>query len=86
MKPVLQKSFLKSYSRLPKALKKKFAERVQLFLDNPSHPLLHIHKLSGDMFPLQSMNITGDYRALFIINVEKQQIVFYKIGTHSELY
>ena len=86
MKPVLQKSFLKDYSKLSKAVKKKFVERIQLFLDDPQHPLLRIHELKGDMKPMQSMNITGDYRALFIIDTNKQYIIFYKIGTHSELY
>ena len=86
MRPVLQKSFLKSYIKLPKGVKAKFAERVQLFLDEPNHPLLRIHELKGDMSPMKSMNIRGDYRALFIIDTKKQLIIFYKIGTHSELY
>jgi addiction module RelE/StbE family toxin len=86
MKPALQKSFLKSYAKLPQNIQKKFVERVQLFLDEPDHPLLRIHELKGDMTPLKSMNITGDYRALFTIDIKKQHIIFYKIGTHSELY
>ncbi len=86
MKPVLQKSFLKSYAKLPTGVKNKFFQRVQLFLDEPDHPILHIHALKGDMAPLQSMNITGDYRALFTIDNKKKHIIFYKIGTHSELY
>jgi len=86
MKPVLQKSFLKSYVKLPKVIQNKFFERVQLFLDEPQHPLLHIHALKGDLTPLQSMNITGDYRALFTIDTKKKLVIFYKIGTHSELY
>ncbi len=86
MKPVLQKSFLKSYAKLPKTVQKKFIERVQLFLDEPNHPILHVHALKGDMVSLQSMNTTSDYRALFTIDTKKQHIIFYKIGTHSELY
>lgn len=86
MKPVLQKSFLKSYAKLPKSVKDKFFERVQLFIDEPEHPLLHIHSLKGGMAPLKSMNITGDYRALFTVDSKKSLVIFYKIGTHSELY
>ncbi len=86
MKPVLQKSFLKSYAKLPKSVKNKFFERVQLFLDEPNHPILHVHALKGDMMPLQSINITGDYRALFTIDTKKKEIIFYKIGTHNDLY
>lgn len=86
MKPVLQKSFLKSYAKLPKTVRKKFVERVQLFLDEPDHPLLRIHELKGDLKPLKSMNITGDCRALFTIDTQKKHIIFYKIGSHSDLY
>ena len=86
MKPVLQKSFLKSYAKLPKTVQKKFVERVQLFLDEPEHPLLRVHEPKGDLTPLKSMNITGDYRAIFTINTQKKHVIFYKIGTHSDLY
>jgi addiction module RelE/StbE family toxin len=86
MKPVLQKSFTKNYAKLPKAIKKKFAEKVDLLIAEPNNPLLRRHYLKGSLLPLQSINITGDYRALFTIDRNKQLIIFYKIGTHSELY
>lgn len=86
MKLVLQKSFLKNYKKLPNNIKGKFRERAQLLLDEPSSPILRVHKLKGDMIPLQSMNVTGDYRALFIWDTRKKTITFYMIGTHSDLY
>lgn len=86
MKPVLQKSFIKSYIKLPKNIKRKFAERVEIYLSNPQNPLLKIHSLNGDMAPMQSMNITADYRALFTVDTKTKKIIFYKIGTHSEHY
>ena len=81
-----ERHFKKQYKKLPEKIQNHFDERLVLFLGHPNHPLLRIHELKGDMSPLQSMNITGDYRALFTIDAKTKQIVFYKIGTHSELY
>lgn len=81
-----ERQFKKQYKKLPKKIQNHFDERLVLFLEHPNHPLLRIHELKGDMSPLQSMNINGDYRALFTIDIKKRQIIFYKIGTHSELY
>ncbi len=55
-----------------------------MFRENQSASVLNIHQLHGDRKPLLSMNITGDYRALFLMN--KDTVTFYEIGTHSELY
>lgn len=54
------------------------------YITHGSHEILRVHTLTGNKYPLQSMNITGDYRALFIAT--KTKITFYEIGTHSELY
>ena len=85
MKDVLyNKSFIRQYTKLPVKIQKKFKERVALFKKNPRHPSLRVHKLKGAMEPLESMNVTGDVRALFVR--EGAVIIFHKIGTHSELY
>lgn len=62
----------------------KFSERLELFLSDNTNPLLNIHPLHGEMVPLISMNITSDYRVLFI--QDKKSVTFHYIGTHSELY
>ena len=85
MKDVLyNQSFTRQYTKLPVKIQKKFKERVTLFKKNPRHPSLRVHKLKGDMEPLESMDVTGDVRALFVR--EGVVIIFHKIGTHSELY
>lgn len=78
------RSFKKSYIKLPKAVQAAFDERLELLVHDMKHPLLHVHALKGSMYPLQSMNVNGDYRALFI--VAAKTVTFYEIGTHSELY
>lgn len=84
MRVFLHRHFEKQLRKLPKSIQLQFVERLTLFLDNPSNPLLRVHLLSGEKYPLESMNVSADYRALFIRN--KETITFYEIGTHSELY
>jgi mRNA-degrading endonuclease YafQ of YafQ-DinJ toxin-antitoxin module len=78
------KDFTKGFARLPKNIQQRFHERLELFLVDVSHPLLNVHHLRGEEWPLMSMNVTGDYRALFL--KQSKDIVFLRIGTHSQLY
>lgn len=78
------KKFEKQFAKLPKSVRSKFLLRLQIFRENQSANVLNIHQLQGNKRPLLSMNVTGDYRALFLIN--KDVVTFYEIGTHSELY
>ena len=85
MKEILySKNFVRQYTKLPEKIQKKFDKRIALFKKKSHHPLLRIHKLKGDMVPFESMNVTGDMRALFIRG--DAVITFHEIGTHSELY
>lgn len=81
----LHRNFIKRYIQLPKKIKDKFKERRNLFIENSFHSLLSNHSVDPTYPNWRSINITGDYRALFEVK-EKNIIVFMKIGTHSELY
>ena len=85
MEIVYKKKFIRQYAKLPVKIQKKFDERIDVFRNNPSDRRLNIHKLQGDKKPLISMNVTGDYRALFVWETE-EKARFHQIGTHSELY
>lgn len=78
------KEFQKQYKKLPKKIQVKFGERLELFIQDEKHPLLNVYTLTGADFPVESINITGDYRALFLR--QKNLAVFLRIGTHSSLY
>ncbi len=84
IKVFLATGFVRQYKKLPLKIQKKFLERVAVFKENPRHPLLRVHRLQGDMELFESMNVTGDFRALFVR--EGVAATFHKIGTHSELY
>lgn len=53
------------------------------------HPILRNHPLRGNYRGYNSINITGDWRALFSIDCDYAnniRIIFKLIGTHSQLY
>lgn len=81
----LHRNFLKNYRKLPKKIQEKFKERRNLFIENKFNPLLNNHSVEPTYPNWRSIDITGDYRALFEVK-EENLIVFMKIGTHSELY
>ena len=84
MQVLFHKSFKKQYKKLPPKVRANFDQRLALLLANPADPLLRLHKLSGNRVPLESFNVTADYRALILRT--KSAIVCMEIGTHSELY
>ena len=84
MRAEFKRSFKKQFKKLPKKVREAFGVGLDILLTGRAHSLLRIHALKGDRYPLKSMNITGDYRALFVAT--KTTITFYEIGTHSELY
>lgn len=84
MHVIFHRTFRKHYKRLPNKIQVQFDKRLLLLLSDVQHPVLNVHPLRGDAWPFLSMNVTGDYRALFTL--EKEIATFYDIGTHSELY
>jgi mRNA-degrading endonuclease YafQ of YafQ-DinJ toxin-antitoxin module len=77
--------FLKVFEKLPPGIQEKFFARLRLFQREPFHPLLNNHSVDAAYPKWRSINVTGDYRALFE-QITDDTVVFMKIGTHSELY
>jgi addiction module RelE/StbE family toxin len=84
MEILLHPSFTKDFKKMHLSVRGKFVERRQLFAANPFHPLLHNHALKGKWTGYRSINVTGDYRAIFY--VMDTAYVFVRIGTHPQLY
>ena len=84
-----KRKFAKHFARVPQEIRKAANIRLDLFASNPHHPLLRNHKLIGAYEGYRSINITGDWRAIYIevnpINGEAY-IEFVDFGTHSQLY
>jgi addiction module RelE/StbE family toxin len=81
------KNFIKNYKKRfgnnPK-MKKQYNERLQLFIDNPKHPLLQNHTLRGERLTLRAFSITGDVRVVY--TQLGRRVIFLDIGRHNQVY
>lgn len=77
--------FKKQYKKLQKKFQEQFDARLNLFLEDPTHPLLRVHPLKGTIAGYWSMNVSGDLRAIYRMDGD-DIIIFAIIGTHSKLY
>jgi len=80
------KRFSKQYDRSPQKVKNAFNKKLELFIRDSRHPILNNHPLIGQYKGFRSINVTGDWRALYS-EFESSELVFFEfIGTHSQLY
>ncbi len=84
MKITFSNDFIKQTEKLAPKLKVRLYDQITLFNNNPLNPKLRNHALKGKYSDFRSINITGDYRALYL--QREDEVVFVKIGTHSQLY
>ena len=85
MRVGFHRRFAKSFKRCPAQVQEQFKKRFRLFLADPNHPLLSNHALDGEWKNHRSINITGDYRALYK-HLDGETVEFFLIDTHSNLY
>jgi len=78
------RKFVKNLSKLQLNIREAFRQRLKLFLDDKFNPLLDNHQLHGEFFGCRSINVTGDYRAIF--TEENEVVTFLRIGTHHQLF
>ena len=87
MKTHFTKSFKKAYAkriRQNKNLVKRFDQRYDLFVDDPSDEMLKDHQLSGRLEGHRAFSITGDIRVIYYIydNIA----YFIDVGSHNQVY
>lgn len=82
------RKFRKQYNKASRKIQSEFDRRLKLFLQDQFHPLLNNHSLTSNLKGYRSINITGDWRAIFseYEEIERRVIVFEILGTHSEIY
>jgi len=80
--------FTKQRKAAPSEITEAFREALNLYLDDPHHPTLRNHSLRGKFAGYRSIDITGDWRAIFREDHTGQKTIvkFYQLGTHKELY
>ena len=85
MNIVFHKRFDKMASKLSPKLKTQIVDRITLFSRDPLNSTLRNHALNTPYKGSYSIDITGDYRAIYHL-VSDQTAMFTHIGTHSQLY
>jgi addiction module RelE/StbE family toxin len=82
------RKFIKQLKKAPLSIKIAFKDRLIIFLENPFAPMLNNHLLKGRYLYFRSINITGDWRAIYQEIIEKNEkiAIFLALGTHSQLY
>jgi addiction module RelE/StbE family toxin len=84
MKAGYSKQFLRQYTKLAPKIRQKADERMMLWQADPLNSKLRDHQLKGKYKQYRSIDVTGDYRALYLS--QEDEAIFDKIGTHSQLY
>jgi addiction module RelE/StbE family toxin len=87
MQTRLSKEVIKKLEKIHKQDKKlstKIEKQLTIFAQNPKHPSLRLHKLSGELQNLWSISITKEVRMVYIKS--DNEAYFTDIGTHEEVY
>lgn len=80
------KKFIKEFKKSPDNIKDFFKKKLGIFIKNKNDIILNNHCLSGKLKKYRSINITGDWRAIFR-EIKKENVVYFiAIGSHSKLY
>ena len=85
MNVIFHKRFEKAVQKLPPKVKQKIVERLSLFTNDPLNHQLRNHALNTPYKGSYSIDITGDYRAIYEL-VDDDTALFTHVGTHSQLY
>jgi mRNA-degrading endonuclease YafQ of YafQ-DinJ toxin-antitoxin module len=74
--------FKREAKQLPRGLRSLVEERLRLFISDPHHSSLKLHKLTGKLKEYWAFSI--DYQLRVILSFEgKTKIVLHSIGDHS---
>lgn len=79
------KNFAKKCKKLLPKIELQAQRRIALFQKDPHNTQLSNHALKGKYKGFRSINITGDWRAIFK-RLSSDVIMFVDIDTHSNLY
>jgi addiction module RelE/StbE family toxin len=77
-----ERAFLKKHSNLFE----KYKETLRKLELDPFSPALKTHKLKGDLKDFYACSINYEYRIVFIILIQDDEITLFDVGTHDEVY
>lgn len=83
----LASSYIKAFKKITKnnpRRKQKIKERLELFVKEPDHPSLKLHKLTGGHHNNWSFAVEEDLRVLF--TYAEDGVILVDIGKHEDVY
>ncbi len=86
---VFSKSFTKKAKRFFRKhpqMQVRYEKSVRLLRQNPYHPSLRLHKLTGTLRSYYSVSLSMEYRLLLDFIIEDKRIILLDIGDHDEVY
>ncbi|KKR86330.1 MAG: hypothetical protein UU32_C0017G0003 [Candidatus Woesebacteria bacterium GW2011_GWB1_41_10] len=78
--------FEKQLKKSPLKIRVAFRNRLEIYINDKFNPILNNHALVDKFRGYRSINVTGDWRAIFREFGEGGTVYFDLIGTHSQLY
>jgi addiction module RelE/StbE family toxin len=75
----------KFFKKHPECIKQ-YGKVLKLLEENPGHPSLRLHKLSGNLSDMYSVSINISYRICIEFLIENDKIIPVDIGSHDEVY
>ncbi len=76
---------IKKISQKDKKLASVIKKQLKIFENDPKHPSLRTHKLSGNFSSRWSISITRSIRMTYILR-SNTKAYFIAIGTHDQVY
>ncbi len=73
--------FIRQYNKLHPDLKTEIKEKIALFKEDPTNPVLKNHKLKGKLKDFQSFSVNYSHRILY--KIKDNKVVLAQIGTHD---
>jgi len=83
---VYHKNFIKSYEKLPPKQQDKIEQAIDLFQQNPHHSQLKNHALHGKEKGKRAIAAGGDLRLVFKEVNDYRKVIFFRVGTHNQVY
>lgn len=80
-----QKKAVEFFKKHPDLLERYF-KILTILENNPYHPSLRLHKLSGTLHEYYSVSINLEYRIIISFVINENTIIPIDIGTHDEIY
>jgi addiction module RelE/StbE family toxin len=88
IKLVWYKSFIRAFKKTIRKnpeLKDKLQEALEIFVNDPWHPILDTHKLSGRLKSHHAFGLGYDFWVVFKFT-DHEEVALISMGRHEEVY